>query len=718
MAIEIWNGSAWVPSTDPEIYQGGAWTNVQKGEVYTGSGWSVFYLRVSPIAPTISLNSRTSTSITVNVSVPTGTPYKTQVTIWRTGNLPGSNIPASPAVGSISSTFSQTGLSPGVSYTFNAFTKYYDATTNEEVAQSDTTTFTTSTLAVTIQAPTITLNSRTVSSITVNTSLPTGSPYKTQITIFRNDNPFDPEEIPATPAVGAASGTFTQTGLAVNTSYTFSAYATYYDAATNDIVATSSTTTASFSTLDYILTIPTTPVNTFRTANSLTFEANSNANYSRNASVAYIEFDLFVNSAGTWLYWDTQGSSALTNDDVTRTRNVTFSSLTSGGTYRARARTVYSTIGQNSGYSANSASVTTLTPTKTGYVPLNNATHMDTSLSSASASSTAFGYLPSYASDGSASTVWASDLLSSTTTTESQTLSEIERTSTQVTYYWTSKSALGSIEEIDVDSVTTLTTTTLDVWRYQGSGGARYAALRYSSGTNPPFYAGDAVTVSGTPAGTTGVKVITNRKFDSGTGRYAIEVSYTGTTYDSNWISDSGTVSGSSSNGNNVNNLNTVGYKTVVSSSSTSASISTSGVGFTPAFTLATVNGSVLLRGRANKGAGTETLTLNFSPKTTNSNPRMIGGVDGIRITNDSVGTQTFTVARLLSDGSWLDFATGVSLAANATGTYHFTGTVSPVSVLGANFFSFRITANRVNPGSGGWYSSFKEVLIQYTYDA
>lgn len=717
MAIEIWNGSAWVVSNDPEVYHGGAWTNVQKGEVYTGSGWSVFYLRVTPIAPTITLNSRTSTSITVNVSVPTGTPYKTQVTIWRTGNLPGSNIPASPAVGSISSTFTQTGLSPGVSYTFNAYTKYYDAVTNEEVAQSATTTFTTSTLAVTIQAPTITLNSRTVSSITVNTSLPTGSPYKTQITIYRDTNPFDTQEIPAVPAVGAASGTFTQTSLSVNTSYTFSAYATYYDAATNDIVATSSTTSASFSTLDYLLTVPTTPVNTFRSSNSLTFEADSNANYSRNTSTAYIEFDLFVLSSGTWLYWDTQGSSALTNDDVTRTRNVTFSSLSSGTTYRARARTVYSTIGQNSGYSANSASVSTFTPTKTGYVPLNNATHMNTGASSASASSTAFGYVPAYASDGSALTVWASDPLSSTTSTQTVSLSEIERTSSDITYYWLTKSTLGSIDEVDVDGITTLTTTPIERQRFN-SGTSLRVYLRYSSGTNPPFYTGDAVSITNSVDGVNGSpKTVLNRKQLD--GRWTYEFLRTSGGTDAGWISDTSTIAGTVANGNQVSNLNTVGFKTATSSSATSATILSSSAGTTPAFSLATVNGSIILRGRTNKGSGTETLTLNFSPNTANSTPRMIGGVDGIRITNDSAGTQTFSIARLLSDGvTWSTFATDVSLAANATDTYHFAGTMSPVVILGINFFSFRITANRVNPGSGGWYSSFKEVLIQYTYNA
>jgi hypothetical protein len=341
---------------------------------------------------------------------------------------------------------------------------------------------------------------------------------------------------------------------------------------------------------------------------------------------------------------------------------------------------------------------------------------MNTSVSSASASSTASGSLPANASDGSTSTIWKSNPISSTTTTEAAVnLTEIKRTSSTVTYYTTTKSNLGVITEVDIDGITTLSTTTLDIWRYV-SGITRYAALRYSSGTNPPFYANDTVNISGVPTGMTGSKEITQRKFDSGTGRYAIEIRYGSNVEDSNWVPDSGTVTGTTSNGNQVSNLNTVGFKTVSSYSSTSVDVAASNVGFTPTFDLAGVNGTMTRRGRAFKGSGTETLTLNFSPIATRANPRMLGGSDGIRITNDSAGTITFSIERALQDGSWTEFKTDVSLAANDTQTYHFDGIMLPALVFGSNFFSFRITANRVNSGSE-WFASFKEVLIQYRYD-
>jgi hypothetical protein len=327
------------------------------------------------------------------------------------------------------------------------------------------------------------------------------------------------------------------------------------------------------------------------------------------------------------------------------------------------------------------------------------------------------GSSASNASDGSTSTVWKSDPISSTTTTEAAVdLSEIKRTSTTITYYTLTKTNLAVVEDVDIDNITTLTTTTTDIWRYV-TGITRYAALRYSSGTNPPFYAGDTVSISGVPTGMTGDKEITQRKFDSNTQRYAIEIRYGSNVEDSNWVTDSGTVAGTTSNGNEVSNLNTVGFKTVTSSGGYNVAIDSASAGYTPAFTLSTVNGVMRRRGKAYKGSGTETLTLNFSPNSSRTNVRMLGGSDGIQITNDSVDTITFSISRLLSNGTWSEFSTDNTLTANSTGIYHFTGTVYPVSVFGADFFSFRITANRIESPSSGWYASFKEVQIRYRYD-
>lgn len=443
MAIQIWNGSSWVTSEDPEVFSGGLWTNVQKGEVYTSTGWQVFYLRILPAVPTITLGSRTSSSITVNVSVPTGSPYKTQVTIWRVAGVE-TNIPSSPAVGEISSTYTQSGLSVGTSYTFSAYTKYYDPTTNELVAQSSTTTFTASTLSTIITAPTITLNSRTVSAITVNVTLPTGSPYKTQITVYRTDNVLGASFVPVTAAVGAISGTKTETGLSANASYQFSAYATYYDATTNEQIGQSATVTASFSTLAYIITTPTTPVNSARTTSSLSFQSTSNANYTRNGSAAYIEFEFDrLDIFSTWEYWTTINRGLIANDSD-QTPTATMTNLNSGDIFRCRARTVYSDIGQISNWSSYSSPVQTkyyatrYVPSNTGHSAANNSS----SFSAYAISGTSFKDANrTYAkgSDGDTGTEWMSDPLTTATvpTNETRTINKFSRENTfgVATYY-------------------------------------------------------------------------------------------------------------------------------------------------------------------------------------------------------------------------------------------------------------------------------------------
>lgn len=415
MAIQIWNGSSWVTSEDPEVFSGGLWTNVQKGEVYTSTGWQVFYLRISPVAPTITLGSRTSSSITVNVSVPTGSPYKTQVTIWRVAGVE-TNIPSSPAVGEISSTYTQSGLSAGTSYTFSAYTKYYDPTTNELVAQSSTTTFTTSTLSVTITAPTIVevANSATVSSLTVTVALANKSPYRTQVTIYRVGNASNPGVFPASPAVGAISENFTQSNLAVNTSYTFEAYADYYDGAT--YVATSSTTSLTLSTLNYIITTPTKPVLDTRGFTSLKFAATSNANYSRNGVSASVTFWL-EELVGLGYEFVTTVTVNLSQSSSSQTVTATFSNLTSKNYYRCRARTVYSSpVNQQSDWSSYSDLTQTnyYDDVNTNLIASNNTTYLDNGLVVVP-SQYSSAWAGSRASDGNDVTEWLSALGTSTT---------------------------------------------------------------------------------------------------------------------------------------------------------------------------------------------------------------------------------------------------------------------------------------------------------------
>lgn len=266
----------------------------------------------------------------------------------------------------------------------------------------------------TVNTPTITLNSRTANSIIVNVTLPTGSPYKTQVTVYRTTNALGASNIPASPAVGAISGTKAETELSPNTSYTFSAYATYYDATTNELLQQSATVSETFSTLAYIITTPTTPSNSARTSSSLSFESTSNANYSTNNSAAYIEFEFYqLDAFSGWVYY-TSINRNLLNNDSSQTLTATITGLSMGTTFRCRARTVYSSISETSPWSAYSAAVATkqyvtkYIPSSTTFAAGNNSTHFsDFASSGTSFKDTNRTY--SDGSDGDTGTEWMSN---------------------------------------------------------------------------------------------------------------------------------------------------------------------------------------------------------------------------------------------------------------------------------------------------------------------
>lgn len=67
MAIQIWNGSAWVNVANVKVYDGAAWDTVDYGKIWDGAAWQNFYTRIVIQAPTITTNF-TTTSITWNVT--------------------------------------------------------------------------------------------------------------------------------------------------------------------------------------------------------------------------------------------------------------------------------------------------------------------------------------------------------------------------------------------------------------------------------------------------------------------------------------------------------------------------------------------------------------------------------------------------------------------------------------------------------------------------
>ena len=67
MTIQLWNGSSWVTSTNPQVYNGTGWQQINFGYIWNGSSWQLFYTRIAVQAPTITATT-TTTSITWTVT--------------------------------------------------------------------------------------------------------------------------------------------------------------------------------------------------------------------------------------------------------------------------------------------------------------------------------------------------------------------------------------------------------------------------------------------------------------------------------------------------------------------------------------------------------------------------------------------------------------------------------------------------------------------------
>lgn len=148
------------------------------------------------------------------------------------------------------------------------------------------------------------------------------------------------------------------TGLTRGTTYQFDSYIEYLDSSDNVIsTGPSMPVLHEDTTLDYTLTVPTTPVNTGTVSSTiLSFKASSNANYSNNGVAAALYFYLY-NSLGVLKQ---TLSSALPNNDTLTERTVTFYDVDYGTSHYCRARTYYGgAVNDYSSYSSNSSAVST-----------------------------------------------------------------------------------------------------------------------------------------------------------------------------------------------------------------------------------------------------------------------------------------------------------------------------------------------------------------------
>ena len=150
------------------------------------------------------------------------------------------------------------------------------------------------------------------------------------------------------------------TGYAVGSAHTFDSRIEYLDAS-NNVIAVGPVMPVQHTdtTLDYTLTVPTTPVNTGTVSSTiLSFKASSSSNYNNNGVAASVYFSLY-NSLGVL---QQTKSVALPNDDKTYERTVTFYDVDYGTPHTCKARTYYGgVINDFSAYSASSDSVSTNT---------------------------------------------------------------------------------------------------------------------------------------------------------------------------------------------------------------------------------------------------------------------------------------------------------------------------------------------------------------------
>lgn len=615
MGIEIFNGTTWVSSSDPEIYNGSTFVNIDKGEVYNGSNWNTFYQRFS-------------------------------------------------------------------------------GTANE---------------------PTLTLSSNTVNSITVRVTLPTGSPYKTRITVGTGLSAFNK---PTTPAVGAIDATQSFTGLTPDTTYSFYAQATYYDSITDEVLGISNTVFRDFSTLAYVITTPTTPVNTSRGQNALNFQAESNANYSINASTAYIQFELeaFDIYYG-WYYVATENSSNLLSNDTNQAKQVTFANLTSGFTYRCKARTIYPTINKNSNFSAYSSNTTTTQAVakNTGLMPVTNTDYLFTGSVVASSQ---LSYDPaSDASNGNFDDVWTSDPVASTYyTSEGRTSLEAVRVFGGLQVTPSTEFSGSSASEAALTGVT----------------GLRFTSSRiYITGTTNPktvyIYFLSAIPYTSSFAPSVSLSGYSTRGIPNGTYTItsALTVSLSGTTYYRIGFS----ISGATNTGTITNPTIHTGYMTgnTLSVNKTTQvapnSVQTSPIsGNITSITFADTGAAFGLCNAVNgtltryytavnyKTSGNETVYANFAPKSSTYSTPRITTSNILRVKNGP-GARTISASINGTSLGSLSFSSeqirDFSIPSQINTQYD--------AYLAGNYFTVTLTVPRVSTAFG-WYSQIYEIQLSYTY--
>lgn len=258
MAIRIYDGSSWQESTNPKIYDGSSWVDVQKGEVYNGSSWEVFFtLFPGPaVAPALTNNARTLKTVTAGVSLTTPPPSGYSVRIKIRNETTGSAYTYLPSsggtTGTISTTYTSSGLNVNTSYVISAVSEYLkNGSVVAESAQS-TVTITTNNVV----APTLSIWDKTTNSVTVRVQHTGG--VSRRVTVFRSGDPTTIDLPTATTYTTSNIDTLlTFSGLSSNTRYFFNAYATYEEGPTVSGTSSVFTTTKYLGSRVYVPSVST-----------------------------------------------------------------------------------------------------------------------------------------------------------------------------------------------------------------------------------------------------------------------------------------------------------------------------------------------------------------------------------------------------------------------------------------------------------------------------
>jgi hypothetical protein len=565
--------------------------------------------------------------------------------------------------------------------------------------------------------PTITLSSKTFTSITVRVQ--TSNPERKRVIVYRGNDLSTVQSFPLaenSPTTSSIDQTFTFSGLTDNTSYTFYCYTNFY-AEDGTFIESSQTVSLTVSTLSYTITTPTAPSNTSRGQYALNFEATSNANYSTNASTAYIQFELeALDIFSGWYYVATENSTNLTSNDNDQSKQVTFANLTSGTTYRCRARTVYSTISKNSGWSQYSANITTLkTVVKTtGFVSSNNTTHLSSGVIIASSEFTP-DYPASKSSNNNFDDQWLSYPWSSITDdSESRTVVNGARGFGVLVVTPTTAFTGGVADDAKLDGVTNVRYTGVRVWT-RNTGFGRLVTLYFLS--DVPFGLNTTVTLSGfSNLNIDGSRTIT------GVDQYSPEPGII--FYRKSFFLSTAVLTGSESNptiflsayaqigsfSTNKTKQKPYSVTTNTDGNITNITFSDSGTDFPNA---RLVNGTLTryYKTYTPKGSGSETLNVLFEPKDTYTSPRMINGSNHLRVKN---GSQARTITASINDISLGSLA----FAADEIKDFPIPSQITPRydAFLGKSYFNAALSVPRISTAFG-YYATIYEVQLSYSYN-